>query len=104
MNERVNAAESAHGADGTASPTGEHRVAARPAGAYGFIKRAADVLTSGVLLVAGAPLLVVIAVAIRLDSPGPALFRQRRSGRASREFVIFKFRTMKTGTPDLAST
>ena len=49
------------------------------------------------------PLLVAVALAVRLDSPGPALFRQRRVGRASREFTILKFRTMRVGTPDLAS-
>jgi len=49
------------------------------------------------------PLLLIVALAIRIDSPGPALFRQRRIGRASSEFTILKFRTMKVGTADLAS-
>jgi O-antigen biosynthesis protein WbqP len=60
------------------------------------------VIAAGLLLLLS-PLLVLLGAAIRLDSPGPALFRQRRSGRGSGEFIIFKFRTMKTGTPDLAS-
>jgi O-antigen biosynthesis protein WbqP len=99
MSERADAVERAR----TNPAPDERRVASRPAGAYGIVKRAVDVLVSGALLIAGSPLLALIAVTIRLDSPGPALFRQRRSGRGSREFVILKFRTMKTGTPDLAS-
>jgi O-antigen biosynthesis protein WbqP len=67
------------------------------------MKRATDLLGAIAGLVVLAPLMLVIAVAVRLDSPGPSLFRQRRIGRGSREFVIFKFRTMRTGTPDLAS-
>jgi lipopolysaccharide/colanic/teichoic acid biosynthesis glycosyltransferase/glycosyltransferase involved in cell wall biosynthesis len=78
-------------------------VAPLPAGLAGAARRAADVVVSGGLLLLLSPLLLLIALAIRLDSPGPALFRQRRAGRASREFSIFKFRTMQVGTPDLAS-
>ncbi len=78
-------------------------VAPRPAGPGGAAKRAVDLVVAGVLLVVLAPLLVALALAVRLDSPGPALFRQRRVGRASREFTILKFRTMRVGTPDLAS-
>jgi O-antigen biosynthesis protein WbqP len=74
-----------------------------PRGAYGAAKRAADAGVAAVLLVALSPVLLAVAAAIRLDSTGPALFRQRRIGRGSREFTIVKFRTMKTGTPDLAS-
>jgi lipopolysaccharide/colanic/teichoic acid biosynthesis glycosyltransferase len=75
----------------------------RPRGAYGALKRAADLTAAAVLLLVLAPFLALVAIAIRLDSPGPALFRQRRSGRGSAEFSIFKFRTMHVGTPDLAS-
>jgi exopolysaccharide biosynthesis polyprenyl glycosylphosphotransferase len=46
-------------------------------------------------LVAAAPLMAVIAIAIRLSSPGPALFRQRRVGRDGHEFDLLKFRTMR---------
>jgi len=74
-----------------------------PSGAYGIVKRGLDAVAAAVLLAGFALPMVVIAIAIRLDSEGPALFRQRRSGRGSREFVIFKFRTMAAGTPDLAS-
>lgn len=78
-------------------------VAPRPAGPGGVAKRAVDLAVAGVLLVILAPLLVAVAIVVRLDSPGPALFRQRRVGRASSEFTILKFRTMRVGTPDLAS-
>ena len=62
-----------------------------------------DVLVAGFLLLVFSPLLLAIALVVRLDSRGPALFRQRRVGRGSREFTILKFRTMFVGTPDLAS-
>ncbi|HZZ84818.1 MAG TPA: sugar transferase [Anaeromyxobacteraceae bacterium] len=57
-------------------------------------KRAADVLASAVALVLLAPLLTLAALAIRLDSPGPVLFRQRRVGTHGREFWLYKFRSM----------
>ena len=58
-------------------------------------KRAVDVGLSAVLLVLLAPLLAGIAVAIRLDSPGPALFRQPRQGFNQDVFELLKFRTMR---------
>ena len=78
-------------------------VAPVPRGARAAIKRGTDLAVAVALLVVLAPLLALLAIAIRLDSPGPALFRQRRIGRGSREFRIVKFRTMRVGTPDLAS-
>ena len=57
-------------------------------------KRAFDLLVSAIALVLLAPLLAAIALAIRLDSPGPALFRQQRVGRHGVPFRIHKFRTM----------
>ncbi|MFI5369996.1 MAG: sugar transferase [Candidatus Eisenbacteria bacterium] len=78
-------------------------VAPAPGGFYGPLKRAADVALALALLLAVSPVMIAVGLAIRLDSPGPALFRQRRIGRGSREFVIVKFRTMRQGTPDLAS-
>jgi undecaprenyl-phosphate galactose phosphotransferase/putative colanic acid biosynthesis UDP-glucose lipid carrier transferase len=57
-------------------------------------KRALDVLVAAFTLVALAPLMLLVAVAIRLGSPGPAIFRQRRKGFNGKEFVIYKFRTM----------
>ncbi len=60
-------------------------------------KRFFDLFWSVVGLAVLAPLLVVIAVVIRLDSQGPVLFRQQRIGRDGREFPLFKFRTMTHG-------
>lgn len=59
-----------------------------------FMKRGMDILLSAVLLVLLAPLFAVLAVAVRMDSDGPALFRQVRVTQYGRQFRIFKFRTM----------
>ncbi len=58
--------------------------------------RALDILLSTLMLIALAPVFAVIAIAIRLDSPGRALFRQERLGRGLEPFTIYKFRTMRT--------
>jgi exopolysaccharide biosynthesis polyprenyl glycosylphosphotransferase len=58
------------------------------------LKRLSDVGVSTVLLVLLAPLMLMIALAVRLDSRGPALFTQLRAGRDGRPFRIYKFRTM----------
>jgi exopolysaccharide biosynthesis polyprenyl glycosylphosphotransferase len=58
------------------------------------LKRSVDVVASAAGLLVLSPLLAVCALLIRLDSPGPVLFRQRRHGAGGREFDIFKFRTM----------
>jgi lipopolysaccharide/colanic/teichoic acid biosynthesis glycosyltransferase len=57
-------------------------------------KRLFDVVAAGCGLIVLAPALLAIALWIRLDSPGPAMFRQRRVGRHGRPFDIYKFRTM----------
>jgi Undecaprenyl-phosphate glucose phosphotransferase len=59
-------------------------------------KRAFDLAVAGVALALLSPLLLVVAAAIRLESPGPALFRQKRYGLNQEPFRIFKFRTMRT--------
>ena len=64
------------------------------------LKRTMDLAAATVGLLALAPLMVLTAVAIRLGSPGPALFRQRRIGRQGREFRMLKFRTMYDGADD----
>jgi lipopolysaccharide/colanic/teichoic acid biosynthesis glycosyltransferase len=59
-------------------------------------KRLFDLLLAGVGVLLLAPLLGLVALAIKLDSPGPVFFRQVRVGRHGREFRIHKFRTMRT--------
>jgi lipopolysaccharide/colanic/teichoic acid biosynthesis glycosyltransferase/membrane protein implicated in regulation of membrane protease activity len=61
-----------------------------------MFKRAYDILASGLGLLLLAPLLLLIALAIKLDSAGPVFFRQERVGRYGRTFRIFKFRTMSS--------
>jgi exopolysaccharide biosynthesis polyprenyl glycosylphosphotransferase len=63
-------------------------------GAGRVAKSIFDRVSATVGLIVLAPIMIMLAVAIRLDSPGPAIFRQVRVGRGGREFVIFKFRTM----------
>jgi lipopolysaccharide/colanic/teichoic acid biosynthesis glycosyltransferase len=58
-------------------------------------RRALDLIVAGALLLALAPVLLAIALAIRLESGGPAIFRQRRLGRHSRPFTLCKFRSMR---------
>ncbi|MCW4385440.1 sugar transferase [Salinibacterium sp. SYSU T00001] len=68
-----------------------------------IVKRAFDVVVSATALVLLAPLLALIALAVRLDSPGPALFAQERVGRDGRRFTMWKFRTMTpNASEDLA--
>lgn len=67
-------------------------------------KRIADLMAALLLAVPLLPLLALAAVAIRLDSPGPALFRQWRVGRGGRPFVIYKLRTMRTDVSGPALT
>jgi putative colanic acid biosynthesis UDP-glucose lipid carrier transferase len=57
-------------------------------------KRAFDVMASLVILAVLAPLLVMVALIIRLTSPGPVLFRQERTGAGGRPFAVYKFRSM----------
>jgi exopolysaccharide biosynthesis polyprenyl glycosylphosphotransferase len=63
-------------------------------------KRALDLLGAAACLLVCAPLFALLAVLVRLDSPGPALFRQTRLGGGMRPFTMLKFRTMRTGTDD----
>lgn len=63
-------------------------------------KRLVDIVLSSVALATMLPLFIIIAVLIRLDSPGPALFRQQRIGRGGRPFTMLKFRTMHHDSDD----
>src|SRR6185312_1339240 len=59
-----------------------------------FIKRAIDLVITIAVGVLAAPLLLLVAIAIKLDSPGPIIYGQRRIGRGGREFKAWKFRSM----------
>jgi exopolysaccharide biosynthesis polyprenyl glycosylphosphotransferase len=59
------------------------------------LKRATDLVFATLVLILASPLMLVMALLIRLDSPGPAIFRQTRVGRGGRPFTVFKFRTMQ---------
>ena len=64
-----------------------------------YIKRLLDIVLSGCAIIVLSPVLLVIALAIRIDDPGPVLFRQKRVGLHKTHFNIMKFRTMKMETP-----
>ncbi len=72
------------------------RIAEPRAALYPIAKRLLDIGCAAVLLVILAPFLALMALAIRLDSPGPAIFRQTRVGKWGREFTMYKFRSMFT--------
>jgi exopolysaccharide biosynthesis polyprenyl glycosylphosphotransferase len=61
------------------------------------VKRAMDLALGAVFLIIGLPIMALIAVAIRLDSPGPILFKQARVGKGGKEFLCCKFRSMYQG-------
>lgn len=61
------------------------------------MKRLIDLLGAAALLVIFAPLFLLIALAVRLSSPGPVFFRQKRVGLNGRQFVLYKFRSMYSG-------
>jgi exopolysaccharide biosynthesis polyprenyl glycosylphosphotransferase len=71
------------------------------AGSDWAVKRAFDLVVSLIVLVVGLPLWLLIAAAIKLDSPGPVLFRDRRIGVGQRPFGMLKFRTMVQGAAEL---
>jgi lipopolysaccharide/colanic/teichoic acid biosynthesis glycosyltransferase len=70
-------------------------VSARRRGVYPVVKRLIDLLVSGLGLVAGAPVMGAVAVAVRRDLGSPVLFRQERPGRHGKPFQLVKFRTMR---------
>lgn len=67
----------------------------RPDALHRMLKRTFDVTAAAFMLIVTAPVLVVTALAIRLESPGPILFRQQRLGKDGKPFTILKFRSMR---------
>ena len=68
------------------------------------VKRALDFLLALILLIPGLVLMLPIAIAIRLDSPGPVFYRAPRGGYKNKTFLIFKFRTMISGADKTGGT
>ena len=70
---------------------------------YRTVKRAFDIVSSACGMILLSPVILGTAIAVKTTSPGPVLFRQQRVGRGKRLFDIYKFRTMRTDTPNLPS-
>ena len=66
---------------------------------YLKIKRLIDIILSTLGLIILSPVFLVLIIAIKLDSPGPVLFKQKRVGIHKSQFHILKFRTMRIDTP-----
>ena len=80
------------------APPAESQLATAP---FRLGKRCVDVVVAMLLILLLAPLMLAAAVAVRLSSPGPVLFRQRRVGRRGREFTMLKFRSMRVDAEEL---
>jgi O-antigen biosynthesis protein WbqP len=65
-----------------------------------MIKRIFDLFFSIILLIILIPLFIIVGIAIKLDSPGPVFFKQKRIGKDNKAFMVYKFRSMSVGTPD----
>ena len=76
---------------------GRHYVGFVPVAAVSWLKRAFDLVLVGAGIVAIAPLLLAVALAVKFDSPGPIFFRQERVGKHGRHFSMLKFRSMDVG-------
>lgn len=70
---------------------------------YRFVKRAFDIVASACGMLVLSPVILGTAIAVKVTSPGPVLFKQQRVGRGKKLFNIYKFRTMRTDTPNLPS-
>lgn len=68
-----------------------------------FVKRGIDVVVSAICLILLLPVLLIIAIGVKLSSPGPAIFRQLRIGQNGKTFNFLKFRSLPADTKNLAS-
>ncbi len=85
-----------------AQAVSKHLTWRTPAGPFYLkVKRILDIFLSTLFLVIAAPFMLIIALAVKLDSPGPILFRQERSGLKGREFTMFKFRSMVSNAEEI---
>lgn len=86
------------------APTHEFAAPVATSAGYLLVKRAFDVLVAGGGLLLLSPLLALIAILVRLDSPGSVIFRQTRIGKDGKPFNFFKFRSMFLGADVLKPT
>lgn len=87
-----------------ASQEGSVRSAVMTKPFYFFVKRCFDVIISLITMIVLLPLMLLIAVAIKLDSKGKVIFKQNRVGKGGELFLIYKFRTMSTSAPSEMAT
>ena len=78
------------------APSTEYHIQTQTSSADAVLRRALDILVASLALLLLLPVLLTVALLIRLDSPGPILFVQKRVGKHGREFPVFKFRSMFT--------
>jgi len=71
---------------------------------FGIFKRFMDIAVASLILLLVLPVIPVIVILIKLDSPGPVLFRQKRVGKARREFDFFQFRSMHGGAENVIAS
>ena len=70
---------------------------------YKFIKRVLDIVCSILGIIVLSPILVIVSILIKLESKGPIIFKQLRAGKGSKPFYIYKLRSMKIETPNIAT-
>jgi O-antigen biosynthesis protein WbqP len=70
---------------------------------YRVVKRAADIILSALLLLLLSPLFLIVAIIIKANSRGPVLFRQERMGQFGKTILVYKFRTMYSDAPNVAT-
>lgn len=71
---------------------------------YRFVKRSFDIVVSLLMLIVLSPIMLIIAIAIKCDSKGSVIFKQKRMGRNGKTFYCYKFRSMRTDAPSDCAT
>ncbi len=64
-------------------------------GMHGIVKRLSDIVIAGIALLLLSPVLLAVALGVRLDSPGPVIYRQKRYGLDGKEIIVYKFRSLR---------
>ena len=68
---------------------------------YKILKRIIDIIIASILIIILLPIIILVSISIKLDSKGPIIFKQLRTGLNSEDFYIYKFRTMIVGCPSV---